>query len=72
MLLKKVLISLLFHDFSEKPQPYEVSREDSVDDEIPGVDLSHLSPSEREQIRAVMRMAQMDDPGAQRRREGMS
>ncbi|EPB68376.1 hypothetical protein ANCCEY_12543 [Ancylostoma ceylanicum] len=53
----------------EQPRPYEVSRDDSVDDEIPGVDLSHLSPSEREQIRAVMRMAQMDDPGAQRRRE---
>ncbi|VDO19136.1 unnamed protein product [Heligmosomoides polygyrus] len=37
--------------------------DESVEEDLPGVDLSHLSPSEREQIRAVMRMAQMDDPG---------
>ncbi|KAK6017119.1 hypothetical protein OSTOST_17393 [Ostertagia ostertagi] len=54
---------------SEKPMRVaEPAREQSPEEEIPGVDLSHLSPSEREQIRAVMRMAQMDDPG---RREGL-
>ncbi|KHJ95506.1 hypothetical protein OESDEN_04548 [Oesophagostomum dentatum] len=54
----------------ERPQQdLETSRVDSMEEEIPGVDLSHLSPSEREQILAVMRMAQMDDPGAQRRRK---
>ncbi|ETN69914.1 hypothetical protein NECAME_05100 [Necator americanus] len=59
------------HSFwiSDRPRPYETPRSDSLDDDIPGVDLSHLSPSEREQIRAVMRMAQMDDPGVQRRHE---
>ncbi|KAK6053706.1 hypothetical protein COOONC_08786, partial [Cooperia oncophora] len=45
------------------PRIAEEGREQSPEDDIPGVDLSHLSPSEREQIRAVMRMAQMDDPG---------
>uniref|UniRef100_A0A1I7WN09 Protein kinase domain-containing protein n=1 Tax=Heterorhabditis bacteriophora TaxID=37862 RepID=A0A1I7WN09_HETBA len=33
-----------------------------MEDELPGVDLSHLSPAEKDQILAVMRMAQMDDP----------
>lgn len=51
---------------SEDPTAEEFLDE-SVEEDLPGVDLSHLSPSEREQIRAVMRMAQMDDPG---RREG--
>ncbi|KAK5974719.1 hypothetical protein GCK32_001252 [Trichostrongylus colubriformis] len=48
----------------EKPSRMSESvREQSPEEDLPGVDLSHLSPSEREQIRAVMRMAQMDDPG---------
>ncbi|KAK6017125.1 hypothetical protein OSTOST_17387 [Ostertagia ostertagi] len=54
--------------FSDQKRVAEPAREQSPEEEIPGVDLSHLSPSEREQIRAVMRMAQMDDPG---RREGL-
>ncbi|PIO53707.1 hypothetical protein TELCIR_24948, partial [Teladorsagia circumcincta] len=51
---------------ARKEKPAKVTepvREQSPEEDIPGVDLSHLSPSEREQIRAVMRMAQMDDPG---------
>ncbi|VDO58787.1 unnamed protein product [Haemonchus placei] len=48
----------------EKPSRLaEQALEESPEEDLPGVDLSHLSPSEREQIRAVMRMAQMDDPG---------
>ncbi|VDL70617.1 unnamed protein product [Nippostrongylus brasiliensis] len=50
------------HVRQERAAPAEIEPESS-DEDLPGVDLSHLSPSEREQIRAVMRMAQMDDPG---------
>ncbi|VDM61440.1 unnamed protein product [Angiostrongylus costaricensis] len=53
----------------EQKKPTEISYQDTVDDDLPAVDLSHLSQAEREQIRAVMRLAQMDDSDARRRQQ---